>query len=581
MKKKIFITDVVLRDAHQSLIATRMLTSDMTTIADKLNSIGYWSLEAWGGATFDSCIRFLNEDPWERVKALKKAIPDTKIQMLLRGQNLLGYRHYADDVVEKFIETAAKAGVDIFRVFDALNDTRNMTASFKAIKKTGKHIQGCISYAVTPVHTVEKYVELAIELEKMGSDSLCIKDMSGLLKPFEAFKLVSEIKKNTKIPLCVHSHATTGMSVATLLKSIEAGADIIDTAISSLSMGTSHSPTETMVEILKNTEYDTDLDTKKLAEIADYFREIRKKYSDFESSFTGVDPRILLSQVPGGMLSNLESQLKDQNAADRIDEVLEEIQIIQKDFGYPPLVTPTSQIVGTQAVFNVLFGRYERLTAESKSLLTGKYGKTPATPNGELVKKALADFNMEHSVTCRPADELPNELQSLKEELKEKTSSATISDEDLMTYAMFPQIALKFFETRDNGPVKIEPSKKKKSANGEEPVKTAEAYIVNVDGKDFKVSVREEGSLVIAMNPGTNGEKPVSKGGNVLKAPVSGTTFKLARNEGDSVKSGDTVVILESMKMELEIKCTTDGIISYMTKPGDTIRQGDPIAEIL
>lgn len=576
--KKINITDLVLRDAHQSLLATRMLTEDMVAIADKLNKVGFWSLEAWGGATFDACIRFLNEDPWERVRKLKKAMPDTKIQMLLRGQNLLGYRHYADDVVEKFVEIAVKNGVDIFRIFDALNDTRNMTASINAVKKNGKHAQGAISYAVTPVHSIETYVAMAVELEKMGCDSLCIKDMSGLLKPFEAFKLVSEIKKKTKLPLVIHSHATTGLSVATLLKCVEAGADGLDTTISSLSMGTSHSPTESIVEIFKGTEFDTGLDTKLLAEIAAYFREVRKKYSDYESSFTGVDPRILLSQVPGGMLSNLESQLKEQNAVERIDEVLEEIQTVQKDFGYPPLVTPTSQIVGTQSVFNVLFGRYSKLTAESKNLLVGKYGKTPVEPLDSLVKKALSELGIEKSISCRPADELPNELGALKNELKEKLGTTEVSDEDLLTYAMFPQIALKFFETRGQGAVKIQP--KKKAASGDDPVKSAGVYVVNVDGRDYKVSVREEGSMIIATDPSTQTTQHESKGGTIVKAPVAGTTFKLLFKDDDSVKMGDTVVIIESMKMELEIKTSTAGRVHYMTKPGDQVRAGDPIAEI-
>lgn len=579
MKKKIRITDVVLRDAHQSLLATRMLTADMVEIIGKLNKIGYWSLEAWGGATFDSCIRFLNEDPWERVKLLKKNAPDTQIQMLLRGQNLLGYRHYADDVVDKFVETAAKSGVDLFRIFDALNDIRNMEASVKAVKKAGKHVQGCMSYAVTPVHTVANYVKLAKDLEKLGADSLCIKDMSGLLKPYDAYHLVSEIKKNTSIPLCVHSHSTTGMSVGTLIKGVEAGADIIDTAISSLSMGTSHSPTETMVEIFKGSDYDTGLDTKMLSEIADYFRELRKKYADYESSFTGVDPRILLAQVPGGMLSNLESQLKEQNASDKIDAVLEEIQIVQKDFGYPPLVTPTSQIVGTQAVFNVLFGRYERLTAESKNLLAGNYGRTPAAPDSELIKKALTQLNMEKPVTERPADDIPNELDKLKVELKEKTGMNDVTDEDLLTYAMFPQVAVKFFETREKGPVKIEPSPK--TAEKAQSGKKAEAYIVNVDGRDYNVSVREEGSLIITAS--ADSPKVSSSGGDgtLLKAPVAGSTFKLTFNDGDSVKAGDTVVILESMKMELEVKCESDGKVHYMTKPGDSVKVSDVLAEII
>ena len=576
MAKKIAVTDVALRDGHQSLLATRMLTSDMLKIAEKMDKVGYWSLETWGGATFDSCIRFLNEDPWERIRNLKKAMPNTKMQMLLRGQNLLGYRHYADDVVEKFVETAVKNGVEVFRVFDALNDTRNMKASFDAIKKQKAHIQGCISYAVTPVHTIEKYAELAKELEKMGADSICIKDMSGLLKPYIAEELVKAIKQKTSLPLSVHSHSTTGMSVATLIKAIEAGADMIDTAISPLSMGTSHSPTESMVEILKNTEFDTQLDLALLSEIAEYFKEAKKKYADYASSFTGVDTRILLSQVPGGMLSNLENQLREQNALDKLDDVLKEITVVQKDFGYPPLVTPTSQIVGTQSVFNVLFGRYNKLTAESKNLLIGNYGRTPAKPDADLVKKALQELAIEKTTDCRPADLLPNELDKLRAELEEKKLLDNISDEDLMTYAMFPQVAPKFFAERANGPVEIKPSENTKSSGK----KGAEAYIVNVDGVDYNVSVREEGTILI--DAGNTASAPKASGdGKVITAPVAGTVFKLPLSENSEVVSGDTVIILESMKMELEVKTADAGKVRYLTKEGTSVAVGDPLVEFV
>ena len=576
MAKKIAVTDVALRDGHQSLLATRMLTSDMLKIAEKMDKVGYWSLETWGGATFDSCIRFLNEDPWERIRNLKKEMPNTKMQMLLRGQNLLGYRHYADDVVEKFVETAVKNGVEVFRVFDALNDTRNMKASFDAIKKQKAHIQGCISYAVTPVHTIEKYAELAKELEKMGADSICIKDMSGLLKPYIAEELVKAIKQKTSLPLSVHSHSTTGMSVATLIKAIEAGADMIDTAISPLSMGTSHSPTESMVEILKNTEFDTQLDLALLSEIAEYFKEAKKKYADYSSSFTGVDTRILLSQVPGGMLSNLENQLREQNALDKLDDVLKEITVVQKDFGYPPLVTPTSQIVGTQSVFNVLFGRYNKLTAESKNLLIGNYGRTPAKPDADLVKKALQELAVEKTTDCRPADLLPNELDKLRAELEEKKLLDNISDEDLMTYAMFPQVAPKFFAERANGPVEIKPSENTKSSGK----KGAEAYIVNVDGVDYNVSVREEGTILI--DAGNTASAPKASGdGKVITAPVAGTVFKLPLAENSEVVSGDTVIILESMKMELEVKTADAGKVRYLTKEGTSVAVGDPLVEIV
>src|SRR5574344_216313 len=450
MSKKVQISELVLRDAHQSLHATRMTTADMLPIAPKIDKIGYWSAEAWGGATYDSCIRFLNEDPWERLRKLHAAMPNTKIMMLLRGQNLLGYRHYADDVVNKFVETAAKNGIDVFRIFDACNDPRNLECAAKAAKKTGKHVQMAISYSVTPYHTKEIYADLAKTYAEFGADSICIKDMSGLLKPYDAYDLVKAIKAKVDIPVEIHSHATTGLSVATLLKSAEAGADILDTAISAMAMGTSHSPTETVVEMLKGTEYDTGLDVKSLLEIAAYFREVRKHYSSLESKFLGADTRILVSQVPGGMLSNLESQLKEQGASNKIDDVLKEIPLVQKDVGYVPLVTPTSQIVGTQAVFNVLQGRYKDLTEEFRDLLTGRYGATPAPVNADLQKEALKQNNMDAAVTCRPADLMPNEWDKCVEEAKKAGGNG--SDEDVLTYAMFRKGAEKFFKERKNGP---------------------------------------------------------------------------------------------------------------------------------
>lgn len=613
MTKKIGITDLVLRDAHQSLIATRMLTSDMLPICEKLDKVGYHSLEVWGGATFDACIRFLNEDPWQRLRDLRKALPNTKLQMLLRGQNLLGYRHYADDVVDKFIETASKNGIDIFRIFDALNDIRNMERSIYAVKKAGKHAQGSICYTITPVHTIENFVKIAVELEKLGVDSIAIKDMSGLLKPYDAYLLVSEIKKKVKLPIAIHSHSTTGMSITSLIKSIEAGADIVDTAISSFSMGTSHSPTETIVEILKNTEYETTLDTKLLTEIALYFKEIRKKYIDYESHFTGVDTRILLAQIPGGMLSNLENQLKEQNALDKLDMVLDEIQVVQKDFGYPPLVTPTSQIVGTQAVLNVIFGRYEKLTNESKNLLVGKYGKTPAKPNNILLMRALSTMGMESQIQQRPADLLNPELASLQEQLKEKLPT-NFSDEDLLTYAMFPQVALHFFETRKNGPVKIEPGKKIEEKNMEQEKQKLTSYTINVNGKNYKVAILNEEqiyideldklkSFEINNKKMENEEKLDDENQNDIKnesvkneykidnikinkqksqilCPVSGVLIKLCFSDNDKVVKGDTIAIIESMKMELEIKSHINGNIKYITKPNDKLEANTPIAYI-
>lgn len=611
MPKKIGITDVVLRDAHQSLLATRMLTSDMLPICDKLDKVGYHSLEVWGGATFDACIRFLNEDPWKRLRDLKKALPNTKLQMLLRGQNLVGYRHYADDVVDKFVEVAANNGIDIFRIFDALNDIRNMERSIYAVKKVGKHAQGSICYTLTPVHTIDTFVKIAIELEKMGVDSIAIKDMSGLLKPYDAYQLVSEIKKKVKLPIAVHSHTTTGMATTTLIKAIEAGADIVDTAISSLSMGTSHSPTETLVEILKNTEYDSGLDTKLLTEIALYFKEIRKKYVDYESHFTGVDTRILLAQIPGGMLSNLESQLKEQNALDKLDQVLEEIQVVQKDFGYPPLVTPTSQIVGTQAVLNVIFGRYEKLTNESKNLLVGKYGKTPAPVDNILLMRALSTMNMDKTIQQRPADLLAPELNILHDQLKEKLAT-NFSDEDLLTYAMFPQVALHFFETRKNGPVKIEPNRKveKKEENKSDTErKKVKSYTINVNGNDYKVAILSEDEIYIdeiekekrfklkdlnegniekdkekeiknSKYEGKKNKENIDEKKNEIRCPVAGTILRLLFKDGDFVKKGDTIAIIESMKMELEIKSPHNGKIEYCTKASDKLEAASIIAYI-
>jgi len=623
MAHKVRISDLVLRDAHQSLHATRMTTADMLPICSKLDSVGYWSLEAWGGATFDACIRFLNEDPWERLRSLHKALPNTPIMMLLRGQNLLGYRHYADDVVDAFVKAAADNGVGVFRIFDALNDPRNLKRAADAAKKTGKHVQMAISFATTPYHTIDKYAELAKTYTEFGADSICIKDMAGLLKPFDAFDLVTAIKKKTSIPINIHTHATTGLSVATLLKAAEAGADILDTAISSMSMGTSHSPTETMVEIFRGTEMDTGLDINLLLEIAAYFREVRKHYAQFESSFLGADTRILVSQVPGGMLSNLENQLRDLKASDKMDAVLKEIPIVQKDCGYIPLVTPTSQIVGTQSVFNVLFGRYKKLTAETRDLLTGKYGKTPAPCNPELVKAALAEAKMDAPITVRPADLIPNELDKIEAEAKENGAGNSI--EDVLTYAMFPKVAPKFFKERSKGPVVFTaPSAEKKPASGA----SSGVYTVTVNGTDYavsssngtftvngttySVSVKENAgsasaqkapaaapvsakpvtasSAAAAPAQAASASKPAAQqsaapaqtgtGGEKLPAPVAGTLLRYSVAEGARVSEGQTVIILESMKMELEINTPKAGVIHFLAAVGAQVAEGDTLAEI-
>jgi len=626
MAHKVRISDLVLRDAHQSLHATRMTTADMLPICSKLDSVGYWSLEAWGGATFDSCIRFLNEDPWERLRSLHKALPNTPIMMLLRGQNLLGYRHYADDVVDAFVKAAADNGVGVFRIFDALNDPRNLKRAADAAKKTGKHVQMAISFATTPYHTIEKYAELAKTYTEFGADSICIKDMAGLLKPMEAFDLVTAIKKKTSIPINIHTHSTTGLSVATLLKAAEAGADILDTAISSMSMGTSHSPTETMVEIFRGTEMDTGLDINLLLEIAAYFREVRKHYAQFESSFLGADTRILVSQVPGGMLSNLENQLRDLKASDKMDAVLKEIPIVQKDCGYIPLVTPTSQIVGTQSVFNVLFGRYKKLTAETRDLLIGRYGKTPAPCNEELVKIALAEAKVEAPVTARPADLIPNELDKIKAEAKENGAGNSI--EDVLTYAMFPKVAPKFFKERSKGPVVFTapPAEKKVAGsassgsytvtvNGTDYAVSSSNGTFTVNGTAYAVSVKENVSSASTQKtaaaasasttsaaPAATQPAPVSKpatsaaqtaskpaaasssaasdSGAKLLAPVTGTLLRYTVAEGAQVSEGQTVIMLESMKMELEINAHKAGVIHFAAAAGAQVAEGDSLAEI-
>ncbi len=591
---RIGITDVALRDAHQSLFATRMLTSDMIPVAGLLDRVGYWSVETWGGATFDSCIRFLNEDPWDRLRQLKAEMPHTPQQMLLRGQNLLGYRHYADDVVEAFVARAAHHGVEVFRIFDALNDPRNFQTSIRAVRKAGRHAQATISYATSPVHTKKSYIALACELKSLGADSICIKDMAGLLKPYDAAELVRGLKAEVGLPVHVHTHSTTGMSVATLLKAVEAGADCLDTAISSMSMGTSHSPTETLVEILRDTEFDTGLDIRLLLEIAGCFRNVRQKYRQFESSFLGADTRILTAQVPGGMLSNLEHQLREQNALGKLDQVLEEVAHVQRDFGYPPLVTPTSQIVGTQALFNVLFGRYERLTAESRDLLAGRYGRTPAEPDPKLVRKALDELKLDVPVTRRPADDLPNELGRIEEELKAKMQTPHVPVEDVLTYAMFPQVALPFFAKRHKGPVVFEaPTPETKAA----AVKTGGPgrFLVSVDGKEYVVKSRPaddgghalevDGILYgIKVREDTSGagepREPAGGAEETVVAPMPGDVLKLAYEDGERVEAGATVLIMEAMKMQLEVKTRRAGTIGYRVNTGTSVKADQPLAVV-
>ncbi|HDZ9309842.1 TPA: sodium-extruding oxaloacetate decarboxylase subunit alpha [Vibrio cholerae] len=588
MSKPLAITDVVLRDAHQSLFATRMRIEDMLPIAAELDKVGYWSLETWGGATFDACIRFLGEDPWERLRVLKKAMPNTPMQMLLRGQNLLGYRHYADDVVEKFVERAHANGMDVFRIFDAMNDVRNFEKAVKATLDVGAHAQGTLSYTTSPVHNTQTWVDLAKRLEDLGCHSLCIKDMSGLLKPYEAEELITRIKQSCAVPLALHCHATTGLSTATAVKAVEAGIDILDTAISSMSQTYGHTPTETVVAMLQDTPRDTQLKLEQLEPIAAYFREVRKKYAKFEGQLKGVDSRILIAQVPGGMLTNMESQLKEQGAAHRIDEVLEEIPRVRQDLGFIPLVTPTSQIVGTQAVINVLTGeRYRSITKETAGVLKGEYGATPASVNAELQTRVLEGGQ---AITCRPADLLQDELDHLTKELLEKAQveKITLADaqvDDVLTYALFPQVGLKFLKNRHN-PEAFEPAPGKEPA----PVATApastkpaagiESYSVKVDGVVYDVEVGPQGQLTSVVPVGQKAApKPTvattTQGAEAVAAPLAGTIFKIQVEQGDEVAEGDVLIVLEAMKMETEIRAARNGMIQELhVKEGDSVRVG-------
>ena len=589
MTKPLGITEVVLRDGHQSLLATRLRLEDMLPIAAKMDEIGYWSIESWGGATFDSCIRYLGEDPWERIRALKKAMPKTKQQMLFRGQNILGYRHYADDVVEKFVERAHVNGIDVFRIFDAMNDVRNLQTSIKAAVKVGAHAQGTLSYTESPVHTLEGWLTMAKQLEDMGAHSLCIKDMAGLLKPYDAAELIGRLKETVSLPIALHCHATTGLSVATHMKAIDADIDVIDTAISSMSMTYGHSPTETIVSIVEGTQRDTGLDMVKLAEVATYFRDVREKYAQFEGSLRGIDARILLAQVPGGMLTNMESQLKEQGAADKLDEVLTEIPKVRKDLGYIPLVTPTSQIVGSQAVLNVLTGeRYKSITKETAGVLKGEYGKTAAPVNVELQARVL---DGKEAITCRPADLLDPEMDKLTVELQEIANDKNITlaedtIDDVLTYALFPQIGLKFLENRNN-PDAFEPAPTKASAKSASAPATSsastdpESYAVSVDGKVYDVVVAPGGSID-TIQAASKAPAASSTGGEALKAPLAGNIFKVLVNEGDEVEEGEVVVIMEAMKMETEIRATKAGEISVVhTREGDSVAVGDILLSLV
>ncbi|MGB5492701.1 MAG: sodium-extruding oxaloacetate decarboxylase subunit alpha [Woeseiaceae bacterium] len=588
-KNPLGITELALRDAHQSLLATRMRIDDMLPIAGKLDQVGFWSIESWGGATFDACIRYLGEDPWERIRLLKAAMPNTPQQMLFRGQNILGYRHYADDLVEKFVERCAVNGVDVFRIFDALNDLRNLETAIKATLAVGKHAQGTMSYTVSDVHTVDLWVDLGRRIEDMGAHSICIKDMAGLLRPYVAFELVSRLKKAVDIPIHMQCHATTGLSTATCVKAAEAGIDNIDTAVSSMSMTYGHSPTESLVAILEGTDRDTGLDLVLIEEIAAYFREVRKKYAKFEGSLKGVDSRILVAQVPGGMLTNLENQLREQNASDKLDEVLEEIPRVRKDLGMLPLVTPTSQIVGTQAVINVMSGsRYANITKETAGVLKGEYGATPTAVNKELQAQVLEGAE---PVTCRPADLLAPELELQTEELMRiaKEKGIRLADDvvdDVLTYALFPQIGTRFLENRDN-PGAFEPAP---GLEAETPVSAPAAtasgsgvYSVRVNGKTFTVDVAESGQLasVAAASAPATAPAAGAPAGDVVKAVLAGNIFKVLVKAGDSVAQGDPLLVVEAMKMETEIVAPKSGSISdVMVSEGDAVKVGDTLVAI-
>ena len=597
-KRQLGITDVVLRDAHQSLLATRMRLDDMLPIAARLDEVGFWSLETWGGATFDACIRYLGEDPWERIRELKKAMPNTPQQMLFRGQNILGYRHYADDVVAKFVERAARNGVDVFRVFDAMNDMRNLEVALKAVKEVGKHAQGTISYTLSPVHTIDTWVEMGKRIEDTGADSIAIKDMAGLLHPYVGFELVSRLKAACAIPIHMQCHATTGLSTSTILKCVEAGIDNVDTSISSMSMTYGHSPTEAVVAMLDGTDRDTGLDIGKLAEIAAYFREVRKKYAAFEGSLRGVDARILVAQVPGGMLTNMESQLKEQGAADKMDEVLAEIPRVREDLGFIPLVTPTSQIVGTQAVINVLTGeRYKSISRETAGVLKGEYGATPAPVNAELQARVLEG---KPAITCRPADLLEPELDKLTDELRalalEKQIELTAGEgeiDDVLTYALFPQIGLQFLEHRGD-PSAFEPAPGSEpavaavtptpAASAPAPGGEAAVYTVKVDGQSYVVEVAEGGEVAAvtstpAAAPAPPG--PAAKPGHTLAAPLAGNIFHVNVAVGDEVETGDVIIVLEAMKMETEVRSQHAGkVAEVMVKVGDKVVVGDPLISV-
>lgn len=595
-KKNLYFTELVLRDGHQCLIATRMRTEDMLPICEKLDRAGFWSLEVWGGATFDSCVRFLKEDPWERLRQLRKALPNSRLQMLLRGQNLLGYRHYADDVVNAFVDKSAENGMDVFRLFDALNDERNLITTVNAVKRNKKHAQGTLCYTVSPVHTIDNFIELALKLEDMGCDSIAIKDMAGLLTPHATEQLVTGLKQRIDVPLFLHSHATSGMGSMCLLKAAEAGCDHIDTVISSFAGGTSHSPTESMVVALQDSGFQIDLDLPLLTEIADYFKEIRKKYHQFESPYSGVDTQVLTSQVPGGMMSNLAHQLKEQGALDRIDEVFQEIPRVRKDLGYPPLVTPVSQIVGTQAVVNVVTGeRYKTITNEVKRYLQGGYGKAPSETNADLRAQAIGN---EAIIDVRPADLLKPEMDNLRKDI----STLAKTEEDTLIYAMFPDIGKTFLEQREQGTLQPEILLAPHMATAS-PAAVASKFKISLHGETYDIDMTGAGPQgqhqrqlyltvdgvpeEVILQPLNEYAQQTASGRPAATAPgditssMPGNVIDVLVKENDKVAVGDALLVIEAMKMETEIKASISGTVSaiYIQK-GDRITPGETLIQI-
>ena len=609
--QKINITELVLRDGHQCHIATRLRTEDMLPICPELDKLGFWSIEAWGGATFDACVRYLKEDPWERLKKLRKALPNSRIQMLLRGQNLLGYRHYSDDVVDLFVKKSADNGVDVFRVFDAMNDIRNIELSIKAVKKYKKHAEGTISFTTSPVHNVDYFVELAKKIEALGSDSIAIKDMAGLLTPQITKDLVSSLVKNVSIPIHVHSHATAGLASINLIAAVESGATMIDTCNSSFSEGASHPTTESIVVALEDLGYETGVNLSAITEVSQYLKDVRKKYWQFESEFTDLDPRVLINQVPGGMISNLSSQLKDQSALDKMNHVLDEIPNVRKDLGYPPLVTPTSQIVGTQAVLNVITGeRYKSITNEVKNYFLGQYGAAPGNVDEKIKKLAIAD---QQPITCRPADLIKPEIESLKV----KSEAFAKNDEDILTYAMFPDLAEIFLQERNAGTLEPEVLLDKSEANqasghyapsefnitlhgetyhikltGSGHAGEAERpFYVSVDGVTEEVLVETLDEILVngnsqpsgdkVKNPSSSASRPKPSHEGCVTTAMPGTIIDIKVAVGDKVSAGDGVVVIEAMKMENEIQAPKAGTVtSVHIAKGDSVSPNETLIEI-